>query len=224
MKVCTDACIFGAWFAEKINSSSLVLDIGSGTGLLMMMLAQKNNAPIHGIEIDFASFEQSKENIQNSKWKNQLTIFPGDVRTFVFQAKYDFIISNPPFFENDLQAYTNEANVARHSKSLKLEELLQAVEQNLTSDGSFGILLPYHRLQYFEALASEKGFYPFYRLLVKQTPMHPFFRSIVHLSRYKNISVPQQEMTIQDGSGDYTPDFVDLLKDYYLYLPITRNP
>src|ERR1700737_2802949 len=91
MKVCTDACILGAWFAEKIPSYSMILDIGSGTGLLMMMLAQKNKAEIQGIEIDLSSFKQLKENISHSKWKDKLKAFPGDVRTFKFPTKYDFI-------------------------------------------------------------------------------------------------------------------------------------
>src|ERR1051326_2195609 len=84
MKVCTDACILGAWFAEKIPSQSAVLDIGSGTGLLMLMLAQKNRGEIDGIELDLPSFKQLKENITNSKWKENLHVFPGDVRTFSF--------------------------------------------------------------------------------------------------------------------------------------------
>ena len=102
MKVCTDACILGAWFAEKIPSQSAVLDIGSGTGLLMLMLAQKNKSEIDGIELDLSSFKQLKENISISKWKESLHAFPGDVRTFSFSSKYDFIIVNPPFFEGDL--------------------------------------------------------------------------------------------------------------------------
>src|ERR1700722_5182147 len=84
MKVCTDACILGAWFAEKIPSYSMVLDVGSGTGLLMLMLAQKNKAKISGIEIDLPSYKQLKENTGQSKWRERLKVFPGDVRTHVF--------------------------------------------------------------------------------------------------------------------------------------------
>ena len=82
MKVCTDACILGAWFAEKIPSYSLILDVGSGTGLLTLMLAQKNKGEIHGIEIDLNAHKQMKENINESKWKDRIKAFPGDFREY----------------------------------------------------------------------------------------------------------------------------------------------
>ena len=98
MKVCTDACILGAWFSAKIARYSTVLDIGSGTGLLMMMLAQRSQAEIHGIEIDPTAYEQLKENTSQNDWQERLKVFAGDARSFHFPLKYDFIISNPPFF------------------------------------------------------------------------------------------------------------------------------
>src|SRR5688572_23080686 len=145
MKVCTDACILGAWFAPKIPDVGTVLDIGSGTGLLMMMLAQQSESEIHGIEIDLAAFKQLKENIGQNGWKERMKVFPGDARSFSFPMKYNFIISNPPFFENDLASDAEEEQVAKHSKMLKVEELVQAIDDNLDSQGSFGVLLPYHR-------------------------------------------------------------------------------
>lgn len=218
MKVCTDACILGAWFAEKIPSYSTVLDIGCGSGLLMMMLAQKNHADIHGIEIDLPSFKQLKENISHSKWKDKLKAFPGDARTFAFPGQYDFIITNPPFYENDLPAAQNNLNVARHSKELSLEELLKVIHANLTSDGSFGILLPYHRHHYFVELCGRHGFWLCEQLLVRQTPAHPFFRSVLHFKRRPDRYAPGHELVIQDGASGYTTEFKELLKDYYLYL------
>jgi tRNA1Val (adenine37-N6)-methyltransferase len=218
MKVCTDACILGAWFAEKIPSYSSVLDIGSGSGLLMMMLAQKSKANIHGIEIDLPSFKQLKENISHSKWKDKLKAFPGDARTFSFPGQYDFIITNPPFFENDLQSTEDNLNVAKHSKLLTLEELIRIIDRNLTRDGSFGILLPYHRLEYFTELSRQHGFGLSEQLLVKQTPFHNFFRAILHFKRKADTFSPLYELSIQDGKTNYTDEFTDLLKDYYLYL------
>src|ERR1700722_2146648 len=93
MKVCTDACILGAWFADKAPSYARVLDIGSGTGLLMLMLAQKHKGEIRGIEIDGDAFHQLRENIDNSPWRQQLKVYPGDARTFSFPEKFDFVIS-----------------------------------------------------------------------------------------------------------------------------------
>ena len=128
MKVCTDACILGAWFADKAPAWSSVLDIGSGTGLLMLMLAQKHKGEIRGIELDLEAFRQLQDNIGQSPWRQMLRVFPGDARTFSFPGKFDFIISNPPFYENDLPAATTAANLARHSKELTLAELLTAID------------------------------------------------------------------------------------------------
>lgn len=218
MKVCTDACILGAWFAAKVPDIGYFLDIGSGTGLLMMMLAQKTNAEIHGIEIDLAAFKQLKENINQNTWKERLRAFPGDARTFQFSVKYDFIITNPPFFDNDLPSESEEEKIAKHSKHLDFEELLDVIDSHLQPYGGFGILIPYHRLEEFEKLASQKGFYCTEELLVRQTPRHTPFRAILHYARAKENFVPRFELVIQDEQHKYTPEFTELMKDYYLYL------
>jgi tRNA1Val (adenine37-N6)-methyltransferase len=218
MKVCTDASILGAWFAEKTPSCSLVLDIGSGTGLLMLMLAQKHKGQIQGIELDLAAFKQLKQNITQSKWKEDLKVFPGDVRSYSFPYKFDFIITNPPFFEGDLVAASESANLAKHSKELTLAELLTVIGTNLESAGSFGILLPYYRVDYFIELAGSRQFYLQEKLLVRQTPRHGFFRGILHFSRKKESFVPASELCIKNEAGVYTEEFVELMKDYYLYL------
>src|SRR5690242_18924742 len=107
MKVCTDSCLFGAWIAKKIEDKILrpeyILDIGSGTGLLTLMLAQKSPAIIDAVEIDENSFEQTMINSQNSHWKDRLNIFHADIKTWGVEKQYDLIISIPPFFENDLR-------------------------------------------------------------------------------------------------------------------------
>jgi tRNA1Val (adenine37-N6)-methyltransferase len=218
MKVCTDACILGAWFAEKMPPHSLVLDIGSGTGLLMLQLAQKHKGEIHGIELDADAHKQGKENLAQTKWNDRLKIFSGDVRSFAFYRKYDFIITNPPFFEGDLTAASDPKNLARHSKELTLAELIVAVDANLSASGSFGILLPYHRTAHFLDLAAAHHFYLREKLLIRQTPDHDFFRAILHFSRSKADPTAETILIIKDDKGHYTEEFVALLKDYYLYL------
>jgi tRNA1Val (adenine37-N6)-methyltransferase len=218
MKVCTDACVLGAWFAEKISSPSKVLDLGSGTGLLMLMMAQKNSGEIHGIELDQNAYAQGEENIKQTKWNERLTLFSGDARTFSFPVKYDFIITNPPFYEGDLIAATGPENLARHSQELTLAALLDIIESNLTPAGSFGILLPYRRMDYFEKLAASRQFYLLDPLQVRQTPGHEPFRAILHFSRMQGKEAPSTTLIIKDQAGQYTEDFVQLLKDYYLYL------
>jgi tRNA1Val (adenine37-N6)-methyltransferase len=219
MKVCTDACILGAWFADKPTDYSRMLDIGSGTGLLVLMLAQKHKGEISGIELNLTAFGQLKNNIEQSPWPHRLTAVFGDVRSFSFPGKFDFIITNPPFYENDQPAVSTAANLARHSKELTLQEVLAAIDANLSGQGSFGILLPYHRTALFEELArTVYGFSLKEKLLVRQSPRHDFFRSILWMSRHPNYFIRESELTIQSGDGGYTADFVGLLKDYYLYL------
>jgi tRNA1Val (adenine37-N6)-methyltransferase len=225
MKVCTDACILGAWIAEKASALARVLDIGSGTGLLMLMLAQKRKAEIRGIEIDLDAFHQLKDNIDKSPWPHLFKVYPGDIRSFSFPEKFDFIISNPPFYENDLAAPSQTANLARHSKELTLSELLQAIDKNLSHNGSFGVLLPYHRTAWFEDQAATRhGFTLKEKLLIKQTPRHDFFRSILFFSRQKDDFIPIAELSIQDGGGAYSEDFIELMKDYYLTFPSRTLP
>ncbi|HEY4064299.1 MAG TPA: methyltransferase [Puia sp.] len=216
MKVCTDACILGAWFSEKAPSWSRILDIGSGTGLLMLMLAQKHKGEIQGIELDLSAFRQLQDNIRQSPWKEMLKAVPGDARTYSFAGKFEFIIANPPFYEGDLAAGSEQDNLAKHSKELTLSELLPVIDHNLTIDGTFGLLLPYHRTDHFETLAAGHGFYLREKLLVRQTPRHEYFRSVVHFSRRKERFSPLTELTIKDAEGRYTPEFAELMQDYYL--------
>jgi tRNA1Val (adenine37-N6)-methyltransferase len=218
MKVCTDACILGAWFAAKLPNYSTVLDIGSGTGLLMMMLAQRSQAEIHGIEIDLAAYKQLKENTSQNEWRERLKVFPGDARSYHFPLQYDFIITNPPFFDNDLQSTDDREQVAKHSKHLTLEELIDTIAANLQPHGAFGILLPYHRWEHFNKLALQYNFSLTEKLFVKQTPKHAPFRAILHYARNHDDFSPAFELTIKKEDNTYTPEFVELLRDYYLYL------
>ncbi len=218
MKVCTDACLFGAGFSKKIAQHSTVLEIGAGTGLLLMMLAQRSQAQIHGIEIDGAAHQQLQENTSQNDWQQRLTAFHGDARHFQFPHKYDFIISNPPFFESDLLSASNGEQIAKHSTLLTLDELLPVIAANLQPNGEFGILLPYHRWEYFNKLAGEHQFYLAEKGVVKQSPKHAPFRAILHYKRAKVDFATTIDLTIQQIDRTYTPEFVELLKDYYLYL------
>ena len=218
MKVCTDACLFGAWFAGKDLNAKSILDIGSGTGLLILMLAQKHSSDFQGIEIDSPCFQQLKENISNSKWGDRIELIEGDVRDFSAERKFDFIITNPPFYENSLSSPSVGANLARHSSHLVLEEVLAAVNRNLSASGSFAVLLPYHRSEEFETTVKENDFHLAEKVLVKPSPRHNYFRSIYHCTRTQAEKISEKEIVIQSESGEYTEEVIKLLKDYYLYL------
>lgn len=221
MKVCTDACIFGAWISNAVMSDELrvasCLDIGAGTGLLSLMIAQKNSFEIDAIEIELNAFEQAKENFKNSPWSDRLKIFNADAKEFIATKKYDFIISNPPFFENDLLSVKENSNIAKHNAGLTLSDLLSVIKNNISVQGEFVVLLPYHRTGYFEKLAEENKFHLNKKLLIKQAPKHNYFRSILLFSK-KKTTVGVSELIIKNAERNYTSKFTMLLQDYYLNL------
>ncbi len=218
MKVCTDACILGAWFSQRVLPYSKILDLGAGTGLLMLMLAQKIEAEIHGIELDLVSFQQLTENIEVSSWREKLKVFAGDARNYSYPVKYDFIITNPPFNFDDLLSESHAKNIAKHGLELNMEQVLSIVEKNLLPTGSFGILLPFHRTSYFEKLAEGYHFYPMEKLWVSTRPKRQYFRSILRFSREKLPLISETELIVQNDSAVYSQEFSELLKDYYLHL------
>lgn len=219
MKVCTDACLFGAWIA--CNSQLIVhdlLDVGAGTGLLSLMYAQKNpSATIDAVEIDAAAAKQAKENFNDSPWKERLHLHHCPIQEFTPPVKYDIIISNPPFFENDLKSDDVKRNLALHCSALSFDGLLNAAGALLKGDGLFAVLLPYHRAGEFIKAAAATGFFLQQRIDVKQSVKHNYFRSILFFSK-----TPQTftvgEIIIVNEHGEYTAKFVALLKDYYLKL------
>jgi tRNA1Val (adenine37-N6)-methyltransferase len=219
MKVCTDACLFGALVANEVEQISVknILDIGTGTGLLSLLLAQKTNATIDTVEIDEPAFNQAKENIVQSLWKEKIDIFNTDILKFQTNKKYDCIISNPPFFQSDLKSDDEKKNFAKHDTSLTLTGLLNAVATHLSDDGFFAVLLPYHRSIYFEAESLKLNFHLTKKIAVKQTPKHDYFRAMLIFSRTESATVTN-EMTIKNEAGNYSAEFIELLKDYYLYL------
>ena len=218
MKVCTDACLFGAWISDVRGQmlDASVLDIGTGTGLLSLMLAQKSGGNIDAVEMDETAAAQAADNFADSPWVDRLHMIQGDVRTVALQHKYDLIISNPPFFENDLQSADDKRNLALHSASLGFEDLIGVIKKYLAKNGKFAVLLPYHRTELFIQLALREGFYLEEEVHVKQTPAHGYFRSMLCFGTTYHEN-KKSEIVIRDGES-YTDAFVDLLKDYYLKL------
>ncbi|MEO7766822.1 MAG: methyltransferase [Ferruginibacter sp.] len=223
MKVCTDACIFGAFIAGHINNRQPavihILDIGTGTGLLSLMLAQQLpfNGKIDAVELDEAAFQQAKQNFEQSQWTDRLRIFNQNALLFHPAKKYDFIICNPPFFEGDLISGNNKKNAAKHATMLTLIQLLSVIGENLGVNGSFAVLLPSHRAAYFIKIAMEAKYFFTEQLLLAHTSNHPFFRAILCFSRLKS-TFTGNELIIKNIKGNYTPEFTGLLKEYYLHL------
>jgi tRNA1Val (adenine37-N6)-methyltransferase len=220
MKVCTDACLFGAYVADKFqrtNSRFRVLDIGAGTGLLSLMVAQKSSsAEIDAVEIDRAAAEQARENFKLSPWKDRLHIHQQSIQQFGINT-YDLIMSNPPFYENDLKSGNAKRNLALHGSALGLDDLLDVIQKHISAQGKFAVLLPYHRAANFINHAQLKDFYLQEEISVKQTSKHPYFRSMLLFGRNK-VLVKHADLCIKEGNDEYSKEFIELLEDYYLKL------
>ncbi len=217
MKVTTEACILGAWFAGKGLIPSRILDIGSGTGLLMMMMAQRYDCPVDGIEIEPSSHAQSMINIALSPWEERLQVYNEDARTHSMLHSYDLIVTNPPFYEKSLLSVDKARNLAMHDSGLTLSILLDVILRHLSPDGSFGILLPTDRSIIFEEMAIKKGCVTIDRLMVKQSPAHGYFRTILHMQKgTDHIGGKVYEMAIRDSEGVYSEAFRSMMQPYYL--------
>jgi tRNA1Val (adenine37-N6)-methyltransferase len=221
MKVTTDACLFGAWCAEEIKNSKInkCLDIGAGTGLLSMMVAQKNESYIDAVEIDEQAWAQARANVAASIFSNQINVINCDINLF-HTAGYDVIISNPPFYENELPAATASRNSARHSIYLRWEHLFRIISTKLTAEGCFFLLLPGKREREMEQFLAAEHLYAHNVVYVKQTTGHSPFRIMIKGS--KQIKDRTKEViAVCDNHRQYTPRFKALLRDYYLLLALS---
>jgi tRNA1Val (adenine37-N6)-methyltransferase len=231
MKVTTDACLFGAWVAEKVRSRESevgsqelkvgnVLDIGTGTCLLSLMLAQKCDADIDAIEIDDEAAAQATENEEACSFRNRIQVINADIRDYNFEKKYDVIISNPPFYENELKSVSSKKNIAHHGENLSLQDLLTAIRQNLNSGGLFFLLLPFKRDEEIRNLVYQNEMQLKLITLVRQSVHHDFFRIMIMgvIAEDGYTEAEFDELSIWDEHQQYTEEFVQLLKDYYLYL------
>ena len=219
MKVTTDSCLFGAWVANhtrNLGAEKSILDIGSGSGLLGLMIAQQTEALIEGIEIQQDDYGQSIYNIANSPFANRITVHQADALEFRYNKKYDVIVSNPPFYENDLKGNTTGKNIAHHDEGLRLPELLHLVARQLAVDGVFFLLLPQKRLADLQQLIGNSGLFINEIASVHQTQNHDAFRIMLRGSFHE--SKPEvYKIVIKEGTG-YSAAFTRLLQDYYLYL------
>lgn len=217
MKVCTDSCLFGAWIPVPENTNN-ILDIGTGTGLLSLMLAQRSFAKIDAVEIDYSASRQATENVQQSPWVERIDVLHGDIRTLSLPHSYDLILSNPPFYENDVLSELPGEQLAKHSSHLTLEALIHTVKSHLSPAGYFAILLPYKRKTAIETIAARYNLFPVKTAWVQQTPKHPYFRYMALFSTIPTIPVTEEIYSIKDEQNQYSESVKALLQPYYLFL------
>lgn len=225
MKVTTDACLFGAFVSQQIQGLKpeveKILDIGCGTGLLSLMVTQKNlGSLIDAIEIDKDAFVQASENVTASPWTDKLNMIHADARTYDFPNKYDVIISNPPFYEKELKGADSKKNIAHHNEGLLLPDLFDIIKDNLNLTGIFYLLLPFKRNEEIKKILSDSYFSIVQLLLVRQSVNHDYFRIIIAgvFKAARPVETRIEEIAIKDENGNYTRPFKNLLSHYYLHL------
>jgi tRNA1Val (adenine37-N6)-methyltransferase len=224
MKVCTDACLFGAWAAtdSQVNTAQKILDIGSGTGLLSLMLAQKSSANITAIEIEDGAFKQTKANFEASPWSERLLVAHTPIQDYAVQYKqllYDCIITNPPFYEGDLQSPNESKNLASHSTALPWEDLAKAAAALLQDHGAWFVLVPTLRAYTMQKLANKYGMQLVEEVLMYNDAKHLPIRAMLKFVKQEAESAIQRsKIIIKNADQTYTNEFTSLLKDFYLHL------
>ncbi len=217
MKVSTDACIQGAW-TPILSGVKKVLDIGAGTGLLSLMLAQRSEAVhIDAVELDEDATTQAKENIAASPWKERIRVIQGDIRTTAL-PQYDMIICNPPFFQNSLLGDSEERNKARHTLSLGYEDLFYIIAKVLTEDGYASILLPVAEHAVWEAIVKKNDWNIIHKLVVQPKATALPNRIISICSKTGEHATKEEILTIYEADHSYTQAFQNLLQIFYLKL------
>jgi tRNA1Val (adenine37-N6)-methyltransferase len=217
MKVGTDGVLLGAW--TPVANCSRIVDIGTGTGLLALMCAQRNAlATIDAVEIDASAAVQAKANFDLSPWGNRLTVHHADVCEFANRAieKYDLAICNPPFFVGSLHAPDKSRTTARHDLYLPLTDLSVAVVKLLTHNGRFAVVLPPEQLGALVLIMKDIGFYPSNCLNIHPTPTKPVKRVLALFVRGDGATLAEDLIVETNGRHVYSEDYKLLTKGFYL--------
>lgn len=218
MKVGTDSVLLGAWCPIENNPFS-VLDIGAGTGILSLMIAQRSNAEqIDALEIDEDAYEQCVENFENSPWIDRLFCFHAGLDEFVDEPEdeYDLIISNPPFYAEDYKTENSQRDLARFQEAMPFEDLIEAADLLLSENGIFAVIIPFKEEEKFIDLCAEVELFPIKVTRVKGTPTTEIKRSLLAFKRYELSTLTADELVIEINRHEYTDDYINLTKDFYL--------
>nr|WP_314838469.1 methyltransferase [uncultured Flavobacterium sp.] len=218
MKIGTDGVLLGAWTPITNNPFS-ILDIGAGTGIIALMLAQRSNAEqIDALEIDEDAYEQATDNFENSPWSDRLFCYHAGLDEFIEEPEdeYDVIVSNPPFYTEDYKTENEQRDIARFADAMPFKELIEAADLLLSENGIFSVIIPYKEEESFIALADEYELYPLKITRVKGTPTTEIKRSLLAFTRKETTNFAVDELIIETARHVYTSEYIALTKDFYL--------
>lgn len=217
MKIGTDGVLIGAWTSIENNPSS-ILDIGAGTGLIALMLAQRSSAEtIDAIEIDADAYEQCVENFETSPWGDRLFCYHAGLDEMVdeIDEQYDVILSNPPFYTEEVSSGNSARDIARQNSALPFDELLASTSKLLTPKGIFSVVIPFKEEPKFLSLALDYGLYPKRILHVKGNAASPIKRSLLEFG-FEPTNPTVKTLTIEIERHQYTSAYQELTKAFYL--------
>ena len=218
MKVNTDGVLLGAWI--NIDGAKTVLDVGAGTGLISLMIAQRSEAEITGVEIEKNAAEEAFQNVRNSKWSDRIIIQNSPFQDFVAisKSKFDIIVSNPPFFSNGIKNSNPHRAIARHNQSLPFGEIIAGAKKLLSENGKLALILPWDQAQEFIDKSIRENLY-----LTRSTEVKPFpdkepNRCLMEFRREKKVILKTQMSIYDESRFEYTDEFKRMAGDFYLKL------
>ncbi|MEH6769605.1 tRNA1(Val) (adenine(37)-N6)-methyltransferase [Maribacter arcticus] len=216
MKIGTDGVLLGAW--ADIKNAESILDIGAGTGLIALMLAQRSNAEvIDAIEIDSNAYEQCVENFENSLWGDRLYCYHAGLDEFIEEIEdlYDVIVCNPPFYTESVISGDLQRDQARQNEFLPFNELLEAVSVLISENGIFSTIIPFKEKDDFIRIAATFDLFPSRCLRVKGNPAAEVKRVLLEFTALEK-AYKVLDLTIEKERHVYTIDYINLTKDFYL--------
>jgi tRNA1Val (adenine37-N6)-methyltransferase len=216
MKISTDAVLLGS--LVQSNSPKQILDIGTGTGVIALMLAQRfAEAQIIALELDPDAAAQAAENCQASPFSQRIKVKEGRLQTYPEEERFDLIVSNPPYFPDHLKSNDAKRNQALHTDSLSFAELLQKARLLLTDNGSLWIILPPRQMRDFSALAGQQNLHPVAQFLIRDTAAKPIHREVVCFIPSAALpSIPPRELCLKLEDGTYSEEYRGLLAGFLL--------
>jgi tRNA1Val (adenine37-N6)-methyltransferase len=220
MKVGTDGVLLGAWCSLE-NFPKTILDIGTGTGIISLMLAQRSSAiTIDGVEIDKSAFEQTVDNYENSDWSDRLYCYNVSFQKFADESnnqgvKYDLIVSNPPFYKEDYITSNISRNQARFTQFLTFKELIQGVSQILSKSGFFSTIIPFKEESTFICLAEQHSLHLNKICRVQGNNNSDIKRSLMTFS-FNKVKISETNLIIENSRHKYTKEYEELTNNFYL--------
>jgi tRNA1Val (adenine37-N6)-methyltransferase len=217
MKVGVDGVTLGAW--ADIAGAKSILDVGCGSGLIALMLAQRSAAKITAIDIDEQSIVQAEENVKNSPWRDRISILHHSFQDFaaITSESFDLIVSNPPFFVNSLKTPSQARTTARHNDSLSHADIIQNAKKCMKKSGRLCLILPILEGNQFVDSAEKEGLFCSKKISLFPNPTKPAKRFLLEF-RFEQAACEESDLTIEKERNVYTAEYEDIVKDFYLYL------